>query len=104
MPGGTTLLRNLREVRSNTRAVKENRYSRRGCWPCNRHFRIAYRVDMQSGSDGYTASIPGDYTDSPYPLEYYFELRGGSEAAWFHPAFNSTFSNQPYYALDKRES
>ncbi|HZL49699.1 MAG TPA: hypothetical protein VFC37_01990 [Terracidiphilus sp.] len=61
-------------------------------------------VDMQSGSDGYTASIPGDYTDSPYPLEYYFELRGGSEAAWFHPAFNSTFSNQPYYALDKRES
>jgi hypothetical protein len=59
-------------------------------------------VDMQSGSGGYTASIPGDYTDSPYPLQYYFELRGGSGAAWFHPAFNSTLSNQPYYAIDKR--
>jgi len=56
-------------------------------------------ADMQSASGGFTASIPGNYTDSPYPLEYYFELRGASDTAWFHPAFNSTFSNQPYYAI-----
>jgi hypothetical protein len=61
-------------------------------------------MDMQSGSGGYTANIPGEYTDSPYPIEYYFELRGGSGAAWMHPAFNSTFSNQPYYAIAKREA
>ncbi len=61
-------------------------------------------VDMQKGSAGYTASIPGDYTDSPYPMQYYFELRGGSGTAWFHPAFNATLSNQPYYAIDKREA
>ena len=61
-------------------------------------------MDMQSGAAGYTASIPGEYTDSPYPLEYYFELRGGSNSAWMHPAFNSTLSNQPYYAISKRES
>lgn len=60
-------------------------------------------ADMQSGAGGFTASIPGDYTDSPYPLEYYFELRGGPEAVWMHPAFNSTLSNQPYYAISKRE-
>jgi len=60
-------------------------------------------MDMRSGAGGYTASIPGEYTDSPYPLEYYFELRGGSGAAWMHPAFNSTLSNQPYYAISRRE-
>jgi hypothetical protein len=58
-------------------------------------------VEMQSGADGYTAAIPGDYTGSIYPLEYYFELRGAGKA-WLHPAFNSTLSNRPYYAIDKR--
>ena len=61
-------------------------------------------MDMQSNAGTFTASIPGDYTDSPYPLEYYFELRGGTDSAWFHPAFNATFSNQPYYAIHKREA
>ena len=61
-------------------------------------------TDMQSGSDGYAGAIPGEYTDSIYPLEYYFELRGGSGSAWLHPAFNSTLSNQPYYAVHKREA
>ena len=61
-------------------------------------------ADMQSGSDGYTGAIPGEYTNSIYPLEYYFELRGGSGSAWLHPAFNSTLSNQPYYAVHKREA
>ncbi len=61
-------------------------------------------VDMRASSGAYSASIPGGYTDSPYPLEYYFELRNGSGAAWFHPAFNSTLSNQPYYAIYKRQS
>ena len=61
-------------------------------------------IDMQSVGAGYMASIPGDYTNSPFPLEYYFELRGSAGSAWFHPAFNATLSNQPYYAIDKRES
>jgi hypothetical protein len=25
-----------------------------------------------------------------------------ANAAWFYPAFNSTLSNQPYYAIAKR--
>ena len=59
-------------------------------------------VEMQLGGNRYTAAIPGDYTGSIYPLQYYFELRGGGSAAWFYPALNSTLSNQPYYAVDKR--
>ncbi len=59
-------------------------------------------VEMQSGNNSHTAAIPGDYTDSIYPLQYYFELRGGTGTAWLYPALNSTLSSQPYYAVDKR--
>ena len=53
--------------------------------------------------DEYTAAIPGDYTNSAFPLQYYFELER-EDAAWLYPAFNATLSNQPYYAIAKRNS
>ncbi len=55
----------------------------------------------KSGTGNYQGAIPADYTNSPYPLQYYFELRT-SKAAWFHPAFNDTLSNQPYFDIYKR--
>ena len=58
-------------------------------------------VSMQHAADSHSAAIPADYTNSPYPLQYYFELRTAS-AATLHPPFNSTWSNQPYYAIHKR--
>ena len=55
-----------------------------------------------SGSAGkFMAAIPADYTASPFPLQYYFELSRPGEA-WLYPAFNATLSNQPYYAVWKR--
>lgn len=48
-----------------------------------------------------SAEIPGEYTQSPFPLQYYFELQSSS-AAWLQPAFNSTLSNQPYFAISNR--
>ena len=61
-----------------------------------------WRSTEMSGSSGkFLAAIPADYTASPFPLQYYFELsRPG--AAWLYPAFNATLSNQPYYAVWKR--
>jgi hypothetical protein len=59
-------------------------------------------MEMQRSHNGYGAAIPGDYTNSVYPLQYYFVLRRGSEAAWFFPAFDATLSNQPYYAISNR--
>jgi hypothetical protein len=47
-------------------------------------------------------AIPGDYTNSIYSLQYYFELQRRTDAAWLYPAFNATLSNQPYYAIAKR--
>jgi hypothetical protein len=58
-------------------------------------------MQLQGGS--YHAAIPAGYTDSPYPLQYYFELRS-SKVAWFHPAFNATLSNQPYYDVAHRSA
>jgi hypothetical protein len=61
-------------------------------------------VDMQWADGGYRAAIPGEYTESPFPLQYYFELRRENEAAWLYPGFNATLSNQPYYAVWERKS
>lgn len=60
-------------------------------------------VSMQKSSDSHSAAIPADYTHSLYPLQNYFELRTAS-AATLYPPFNSTWSNQPYYAIQQRPS
>jgi len=70
-----------------------------------RHVNQAERwrsLDMTRSNGDFVAAIPADYTASPFPLQYYFELsRPG--AAWLYPAFNATLSNQPYYAVWKRQ-
>ncbi len=70
-----------------------------------RHVNQAERwrsMEMERSGPGYISSIPGKYTDSPYPLQYYFELQRRTNSAWLYPAFNSTLSNQPYYAISNR--
>jgi hypothetical protein len=56
---------------------------------------------MQRTAATHTSAIPAAYTDSPYPLQYYFELHTAT-AATLHPAFNPSLSNQPYYAIHLR--
>lgn len=56
-------------------------------------------AEMQLRSGRYFATIPGSYTDSPYPLEYYFELKQGPESAWLYPGFNAELANQPYFLV-----
>jgi hypothetical protein len=62
------------------------------------------REEMQENRVVFTAVIPPEYTQSPYSLQYRFELHAKSGAAWFAPAFNATLSNQPYYAVMRRGS
>jgi len=47
----------------------------------------------------YQTTIPASFTDSEYPLQYYFELREGSDKAWLYPGFNPDLTNQPYFIL-----
>ncbi len=54
---------------------------------------------MAPGADGYAAAIPGAYTDSPYPLEYYFEIGEPSGRSWLFPGFDADLANQPYFVI-----
>ena len=56
-------------------------------------------VEMGGRENTYSANIPGAYTDSPYPLQYYFELREGPAQSWLYPGFAPNLANQPYFVL-----
>jgi hypothetical protein len=56
---------------------------------------------MSQEGDSLRGAIPGDYTQSPYPLQYYFVLQRGAQA-WLYPGFNASLSNQPYFAIWQR--
>ena len=56
-------------------------------------------ADMQKRGDSYLTTIPGEYTHTRYPLQYFFELRNGDSRAWLYPGFDADLSNQPYYVV-----
>lgn len=56
-------------------------------------------ADALAAGERFEATLPGDYTDSPYPLQYWFELRDASGRAWPWPGFNAELSNQPYFIV-----
>jgi hypothetical protein len=67
-----------------------------------RHVNQAERyraVDMQAQGSRYQASIPEDYTQSLYPLEYFFTVHEGPDAAWLYPGFEANLANQPYFIV-----
>jgi hypothetical protein len=71
-----------------------------------RHVNQAERwksIDVTQTDNSYTAAIPADYTDSPFPLQYYWRLSRAS-TAWLHPAFDAAFSNQPYFVVQRNDS
>lgn len=53
---------------------------------------------MERDARSFKAMIPGTYTQSPFALQYYFELRQGATAS-LYPGFNEVFANQPYFVL-----
>jgi hypothetical protein len=69
-----------------------------------RHVNQAERwqaVDLERNREAYGAAIPGSYTNSPYPLQYYFEFRNSSDMACLYPGLNATLSNQPYFVISR---
>ncbi|HVH85445.1 MAG TPA: hypothetical protein VM912_01890 [Terriglobales bacterium] len=70
-----------------------------------RHVNQAERyqtVNLQAHGSDYRATIPASYTDSPYPLQYYFELRRGPTSAWLYPGFDTYLMNQPYFVVRQK--
>ena len=67
-----------------------------------RHVNQAERyevAEMQAGRNRFTAVIPANYTDSHYPLQYYFELRHESGSRQLFPGLGSKLHNQPYFVV-----
>jgi hypothetical protein len=55
-------------------------------------------VDAVKNGTTFTALIPAEYTQSPFPLTYYFEIRTGDKAAIF-PGFREDFLGTPYFTI-----
>lgn len=54
---------------------------------------------MEAKGASYTAAIPGAYTDSPYPLQYYFELRFSRDRVGLLPGLPPDLAGTPYYVV-----
>jgi len=69
-----------------------------------RHVNQAERwgaTDMEAGNGAYRASIPAAYTDSPYALQYYFEVRESRARAWLYPGLGAELDQQPYFVVQR---
>jgi hypothetical protein len=63
-----------------------------------RHVNQAERwksAQLKSGA----ATIPADYTDSPYPLQYYFEFWTAMNRGFLYPDLGPDLTNQPYFVV-----
>jgi hypothetical protein len=58
-----------------------------------------FRVDMERQGTAFAAIIPGDYTRTEFPIEYYFEVRKGGGTAGLFPGFTPELTNQPYFVI-----
>ena len=60
-----------------------------------------WRVAPMQLADGgiWRAGIPGDYSDSAYPLQYYFEPTDAAGVPWLYPGLGNALARQPYYVL-----
>jgi hypothetical protein len=70
-----------------------------------RHVNQAERfllVAMEHSAGRYQATIPGAYTDSAYPLQYYFEVKPTAGRTQICPGFSQGLTNQPYIVVRSR--
>ena len=56
-------------------------------------------IQMERNGNAFAAKIPAAYTDSPYALQYYFEIRQDSGNASLYPGFVADLTNQPYFVV-----
>jgi hypothetical protein len=55
--------------------------------------------DMRRDGATWRAEVPADYTRSPYPLQYYFEVRAAHDVAVW-PGFRNDFLGRPYFVAE----
>lgn len=55
-------------------------------------------AEMKKGGDRYLAAIPAAYTNSQYPIAYYFEIKN-VENSWLFPGFSAQLTGTPYFVV-----
>lgn len=56
----------------------------------------------QTGQNKYTVTIPAAYTDSVYPIAYYFEVRETPQVAGLYPGLGAALNQQPYFVIRQK--
>jgi hypothetical protein len=56
-------------------------------------------LSMEEKNGHCQGTIPSDYTQTEYPLQYYFGLSKGSHGSVLFPGFDTTLANQPYFVV-----
>ena len=54
---------------------------------------------MQRQGSDHVAIIPAAYTDTTFPIEYFFEFSNGDGKKVLFPGFTSNLTNQPYFVV-----
>ena len=71
------------------------------------HYRHVNQVEdyimepMNKENGEWQFSIPDDFTDSDYPLMYFFEISDGLGKAWIYPGYDEDLANQPYFDVQR---
>ena len=77
----------------------------RACVAVRLHYRHVNHAErwqsVAMGSEGrvWRVSIPADYTQSPYPLQYYFEVKQAPNVWGLHPGLGDQLNGQPYHVV-----
>ena len=56
------------------------------------------RLALEGRGGVHRGAVPPAYTQSPYALQYFFELRRGPDA-WLFPGLAADLANQPYFLV-----
>lgn len=56
---------------------------------------------MNGRDDVYRATIPAEYTNSDYALQYYFELQHSPVQSWMYPGLGSDLTGRPYFLVEQ---
>lgn len=59
-------------------------------------------VEMTREGQRFAATMPASYTDSDFPLVYYFTVRDLCGDAWIVPGLDRNLANQPYCVLRQK--
>lgn len=56
-------------------------------------------ADLTASGKEFQGSIPESYTDSAYPIEYYFEIKPSGDRPVLFPGFGPQQTGQPYFVV-----